>query len=228
MPTLRVPRRLRGPATSGNGGCACGLVAHALGRPVEVTLRAPPPLDAPLELRGLELLDGERPIATATDFDEPLDVIASVDFATAQAASASFRCRDHHPLPECFVCGTAREDGLRIWPGPVPGAEGVAAPWVPDASIADGDGLVPVEIVWGALDCPGYFGLGPDAPFMLLGRMAARVHRRPRVGEACVVRGWRLGGSGRKALAGSALWSGDELLGVARATWIQVDPARTG
>ena len=52
--TLLVPARYRGPATSGNGGCVAGALAHELGdtfgRAVTVTLRQPPPLDVTLRI----------------------------------------------------------------------------------------------------------------------------------------------------------------------------------
>ncbi|HEY3542877.1 MAG TPA: ASCH domain-containing protein, partial [Gaiellaceae bacterium] len=50
---LVIAARYRGPARSGNGGYTCGLVAGLLGgSDVEVTLRAPPPLDRPLRIVG--------------------------------------------------------------------------------------------------------------------------------------------------------------------------------
>jgi hypothetical protein len=55
----------------------------------------------------------------------------------------------------------------------------------------------------------------------VLGRLAARVLRAPDAGEHCVVAGWQLGADGRKLYAGTALWSDGELLGYARATWIE-------
>ena len=48
-PDLVVPARFNGPARSGNGGYVAGSLAarvpDAADRPVEVTLRRPPPLD---------------------------------------------------------------------------------------------------------------------------------------------------------------------------------------
>jgi hypothetical protein len=59
-------------------------------------------------------------------------------------------------FPDCFVCGTVRQpgDGLRIFPGPVPGRRLWAAPWTPDSSVAGTDGRVRPEVAWAALDCP--------------------------------------------------------------------------
>lgn len=43
--TIVIPRRFRGPLTSGNGGYTCGLLAGIVGGEAEVTLRLPPPLE---------------------------------------------------------------------------------------------------------------------------------------------------------------------------------------
>ena len=78
------------------------------------------------------------------------------------------------------------------------------------------------QLVWAALDCPGAFAVGFTARGeAVLGRMAARVDARPRVGERHVVIAWPLGEDGRKLYAGTALFaeSGD-LLGLSRQTWI--------
>jgi hypothetical protein len=78
------------------------------------------------------------------------------------------------------------------------------------------------EFVWCALDCPGAYACGlTSRGTLLLGRFAARVLRVPQAGERCVVAGWQLGGEGRKLDAGTALWADGELLGFARATWIE-------
>jgi hypothetical protein len=50
MPSIAINRRFRGPPTSANGGYVCGLVANVIGGSGEVTVRAPPPLDQPLEI----------------------------------------------------------------------------------------------------------------------------------------------------------------------------------
>jgi len=108
------------------------------------------------------------------------------------------------------------DEGLHIHPGPVGPGPLVAAPWVPRPDTAA------PEFVWCALDCPGAYACGlTSRGTLLLGRFAARVLRVPKAGERCVVAGWPLGGAGRKLEAGTALWSGGELLGYARATWIE-------
>jgi hypothetical protein len=156
-----------------------------------------------------------------------LDVPAPVDFETAEAASRSYIGFDRHPYPGCFVCGPARAegDGLRIFPGAVPGRRVVAAPWVPDRSLADELGRVRPEIVWSALDCPSWFGASTFSPFegaILLGRLTGAVHELPEAGQRCVCIGWLIAEEGRKVQCASALLAEDgRLLARARATWIK-------
>jgi len=98
-------------------------------------------------------------------------------------------------FPDCFVCGMNRRpgDGLRIFPGPVTGQGLWAAPWKPDPSVAGPDGRVRPEVVWAALDCPGYFAARSDGVPMLLGEFNAHVDRRVHISESCVIVGWRPG-----------------------------------
>ncbi len=248
---VRIPRRFRGPSHSGNGGVSSGLVAETLQQllkvegPVEVTLRAPPPLDTDLTVTavagGVEVHHGEQLVATAQPTELALQAPPPVTVAEAADARTRYRAKDRHPLPECFVCGIARpllsqdpadpEGSLGIHPGPVAGARTppvFASPWTPPGAVADADGRVRPEVLWGALDCPSFYGLGLDAPFSLLGRLAVRLARRPRAGERLVVLGFaRKPAEGRKQYSGAALYAGEELLGVSRAVWIEVVPSRS-
>ena len=45
-----VAQQFRGPPNSGNGGYVCGLMASRITGPATAMLRAPPPLDTPLDL----------------------------------------------------------------------------------------------------------------------------------------------------------------------------------
>lgn len=227
---LRIAERFCGPSDSGNGGYVSGLIAAHLGGPACITLRSPPPLGEPLRIQrmgngGLTLLDGDLTVAEAEHALPAPDVPAPVGFTEATAASADYRWRTGHPYPDCFVCGTDRgDDALRIFAGPVPGRDLVAAPWVPESNVCGTDGRVLTEVVWAALDCPSGFGAitgeaGVGA--LLLGRFTVVVHRRPARGEQCVVTGWSRGREGRKRFGGSALFSADgELYGTSEAIWI--------
>ncbi|MEM9193345.1 MAG: hypothetical protein AAGF12_29490 [Myxococcota bacterium] len=226
---LLVPHRYRGPKDSANGGYICGLVAQEFEEAVEVTLRAPPPLDTSLALNrnGLEgeLHAGDALVATVRAGDASTDVPAAPTLSEAEAASRRYEGATNHALPECFVCGPHREagDGLRIFPGPTSLGSLVACAWTPAQEFADESNKVRPEVIWAALDCPGYFGLRRPGVLALLGRMTARVIRSPVPEEPCIVTGWHLETDGRKSLAGAALFAADgELLANSKTTWIEI------
>ena len=215
-----VPGRYNGPPGSANGGYMCGLVAGVLGGVAEVTLRLPPPLERELEVvredGRVEIRDGEALVAEAEEAALDVEVPAAVSVEEATDASRRYAGFLHHAYNTCFVCGPAREDGLRVYAGPVEGRPGlVASPWTP------GEEPRP-ELVWAALDCPSGWAVDDfQREGVLLGRMAARVDRLPAAGEPHVVLGWRVRADGRKRHAGSALFTADgELLARARSTWL--------
>ncbi len=227
---VTIDRRFCGPPESGNGGYVCGLVAGLIGGIAEATLRRPPPLDRPLEVvrldgGGVTLRDGETVIAEAEPASVEIDIPEPVSFPDAEEAARSYIGFRHHPFPTCFVCGPQRAegDGLRIFPGPVAGRDVVAAPWTPDASLADANSTVRPEFAWAALDCPSGFAVITAETVAVLGRLAVKPVAPVRPGDRCVVTGWHLGEEGRKLHAGSALFShSGELRAVARATWVRI------
>jgi hypothetical protein len=220
---LIIPRRFNGPATSGNGGYVAGALAARLAPgAVQITLRAPTPLDVPLQLRpfgegGLSLHDADTLIAEAIPTQLPADLPPAPDLEQARAAGALGRMTARQRLGQedyetCFGCGIRRErDGLCIVPTEVDAATGVvAAEWVPDPSLPTDDaGQLRPEIIWAALDCPAGFAWSnrlTPTPLMMTGRMSAQVHRPLKPGEPCVVMGWPMGQDGRKYHAGTALF----------------------
>jgi hypothetical protein len=244
MPSITIDQRFCGPPNSGNGGYVCGLLAAHIGVSAEITLRAPPPLGCELELivdgdGAAELRDGATILATGRREHVDLSDIPTASFAEAEdAARRTPYDERNHQLPGCFVCGPGRApgDGLRIFTGPLApsadeGMDVMAAPWVPDANLAGQDGYVAPEFVWASLDCPtGHAGLGArrlgmsGAEAILLGRMSARVDKRPRPGDRCVVVAWPTGRERRKLFAhGALLGANGDVLAVARATWLVVE-----
>ena len=230
---VTIERRFRGPSESGQGGYSCGLLARAIGAPaVEVTLRAPPPLDVELELvgadDGVRLIREGRLIGEATALSElELDLPAPVSHEVAAAAADASPLHEHHAAPECFVCGPLREpgDGLQVLLGEVAGRALVASPCRFDASLPNHHGKLPTEIVWAVLDCPSGWAslLVPEVGTSVLGRMAARVLDEPEVGRGYVAVGWPLAHEGRKFDAGSALFALEgQPLAYARARWIEL------
>lgn len=240
MTPIIIDKRFCGPPNSGNGGYVCGRLARHIPGAAEVTLRAPPPLDKPLDAIATddgtwELRDGGNIVATGRATSVELARMEKAGFEEARAAELLTPVKPHeHPLPTCFVCGPARAkgDGLRIFTGPL-GRHSqnavLAASWTPDPNLAAEDGLVAPEFLWSALDCPyacnynQQSGSYDQAP-ILLGKMSARIEARPRPGERCVITAWPTGRDGRKRVAEAA--AHDEagtLLAVARATWIVVE-----
>ena len=215
-----IDRRFRGPDDSANGGYACGLIACSIDGSAVVTLRCPPPLDVALRVADGQVWDGDTLVAEVAPVHVDLEPLSPPSWAAAFAARALDL---NSPFPDCFVCGYARgDDALHIHPGPI-GTGVVAAPWVPR------DDTVGEEFVWAALDCPGAYATGVlGRGTVVLGRLAARVERVPAPGERCVVVGWSLGGEGRKHVAGTALYAGSKLLGVAQAVWIEPRSTTSG
>lgn len=234
--TITIARRFCGPPDSGNGGYVCGLLGQRLPGIVEVTLRAPPPLDHPLAVSadgagGLQLMDGDQLVATARPGTLDLELPPVPAWEDAAAASGRYIGLSGHLFPGCFVCGPDRDpgDGLRVFAGPVDGGDGqriVATHWTPDASLSDDQGHVRPEYAWAALDCPGYFAVCPTVRALLLGRLTVQLERPLRVGQSYLVLGWSTGGEGRKAFAGTALLDRDgQVMARAQAVWIALKDA---
>lgn len=175
----------------------------------------------------VELREGERLIATSTPTPLELEVPAPVSVAAATAAAIHYPGFRTMPDSGCFVCGPARTDGLRVFPGKLvhQSLECVAAPWQPDGSLAGTRNAVRPEFLWAALDCPGYFAASPDARPMLLGSIHCRIDDPLGIDEPCVIVGWSLGASGRKHRAATALYGvGGRPVARAIATWIELKP----
>jgi hypothetical protein len=226
-----IERRFRGPKASGNGGYTAGRVARFIDGDAEVTLRRPPPLERLLVVthQGERILvhDSANLVAEAEPTHLEIEVPEPPSRAEAEAAVADYAGFSRHAFPECFVCGTARApgDGLRLFPGWVPGRDLVAAPWEADPSLPATGGMVEPEISWAFLDCPGAWAMGrhlKGGP-VVLGRMAAHLVRPIPMGAAGVAVGWPLGQEGRKLYSGTAVFGPDGALhGYARQTWIVV------
>lgn len=230
MTAFSIARQFNGPPDSGNGGYVCGRLADFIDGAAVVTLRAPPPLETPIEIRRAgesisahvgETLIGE---AAPTTIEWPAPPAPSLGDATL--AEAGFRGFHTHFYPGCFTCGTARgvDDGLRIFTGPVAGRDMVATPWAPSAAWAAHDGLVTPEFIWGALDCPTYWAQARIGR-ALLARLALDIAERPRVGETLIVAAWPVSSAGRKHSARGALYRANgDVLARAEALWIELKP----
>jgi hypothetical protein len=245
--TVSIPEKFRGPPKSANGGYATG----AFGRwvrgglepgsgAIEVTLRAPVPLDQALAVEEIDadsvrVRDGDTLIAEAKRADLELEVPSPASWERALSVreqSPALKVAPHvwlggerlGPHPICFCCGAelSADLGLRVFVAPVPELEQVAAAWTCEPVFAAPSGEVPAEVLCTALDCPGQFAwYAKNTRTGLLGRLTVRIDRPVRAGEPCVVIGWTLGNEGKKFYAGTALFdSRGELCACAKAVWI--------
>lgn len=237
-----IARRFRGPNHSGNGGYVAGVVAAAVGPSAVVTLRKPIPLETPLTLertaQGARLMQGALLLGEAAADPGPDDAPGPVPLDLARAASARPLVEDAaHAAPHCWVCGPhAPPHALHIRTGatglaPEAGPP-AAAVWTPLPEHAAADGLVDPVHLWSALDCPSGVaamaaGPGPiETQYLLLGRIRARIERRPPPGPPLVVTARAAEREGRKRFAESAVHDAEgNRLALARATWFEIDPA---
>ena len=229
-----IESRFQGPPMMGHGGYVAGLLAERVEGPVQVTLRRPIPLDVPLDLVDLdggrvELRRGDELLVEAEPSTLDLDVPPAPTLAAARAAEAGspshYEGRGVHPT--CFGCGVGRDNGLRVFVGPVTveGSEQVAGTW-DTAPFTDPDGTVARRWVLAALDCPGAFAfISREVGAGLLGRIVFEQRREVPPGRETIVTGWQIGTDGRKLFAGTALFDdAGILLAAARATWFPWTP----
>lgn len=227
---FEIDERFCGPPRSGNGGYTCGRIARHLGGTPAIRLKVPPPVNTTLRLeytdQDARLFHETTLVGEARPCNLELQLPPAPSFEEAVAASRSYVGFVAHAFPGCFVCGPSRKagDGLRIFPGRVSGRSTLAAPWIPDASLAE-DGRIKPEFLWSALDCTGAFAVLPaeEGVTIVLGELCAALTGAIAPEEPCVVAGWPLGVAGRKRLAGSAVYAADgRVVALARAVWIEV------
>jgi hypothetical protein len=233
--TLIIGRAFNGPRLSGNGGYVGGVLAGRFdpsGGAVEITLRAPVPIETPLALArdaegALLLRDGATLIceARAGSVDHLAPPPPPGDWGEVMRRGTDGGSYPDSDFHTCIVCGRGRAvgDGLRVFgaPGPQPGQS--LSCYLPHAAHADDQGRILSEFLWGALDCPGAWAAHDPDDWRpaLTGRMTAKVLDRPRVGQRCAVVGWRLGAEGRKLYSGTALYTEQgKLCALAHCTWI--------
>jgi hypothetical protein len=234
---LTIPARFNGPPASGNGGYACGVLGALIAECATVRLHRPPPLDT--ELRAVEddgdwtLLAGQDLVAYGRADELDLDVPEPPSAEQAVAAERDYVGLHDHIFPTCFVCGPDRElgDGLRLFTGAVDGRGVVACGWRPTDDVGGETSAVDDRVVWGALDCPTYFGgiRGGFPDQAVLGSLTAKLLRSVEVGRLHVVIGWPLEQAQRRWFGGSAIFTDEgELCAFARGIWVRVDRSFPG
>jgi hypothetical protein len=235
--TITIAHGFNGPRLSGNGGYVGGLMAERYTRlfggdgTVEITLRAPIPIESPLQVMrddgALLLRDGETLLCEARtgSVDHLKPPPAPADWNEVMRRGEEGGSPPDSDFGDCIVCGRGRAvgDGLRVLGTHGPGAGRSLSCYVPHAVHADGEGRIRPEFLWGALDCPGAWAAQDPDDWRpaLTGRMTAKVLNRPQVGERCAVVGWRIGAEGRKLYSGTALYTEQgRLCAIGHCTWI--------
>ncbi|MFI5315827.1 MAG: hypothetical protein ACHQ6T_09005, partial [Myxococcota bacterium] len=213
---LLVAARFCGPPGVANGGYVAGCLARGMDGPVEVSLRAPTPLETPLEIAAADagarsLRHAGVELASAASSALVLEPRKPPDPSEIAARAGSCRALRTHPFPACFVCGPARAegDGLRVFPGTVSGSDAVAALWRPDESLCDARGRVAPEFIWAVLDCPSAFPLLESEAAqalepMVLAKLCVSLESDLRAGESACLVAWPIAQDGRRGVAGAA------------------------
>lgn len=234
---ITIAKRFCGPPDSGNGGYSAGLLGKRFEGAAQITLKKPIPIERPLGVRaegeGLALTDGDAPVMIARPDTLDLDIPMAPGLDAARVGRLRGTvAAETSPFRTCFVCGLDRAegDGMGLIAGPVAHAHTcghrlVAAPWTVGADLTEADGRAGAEFIWAALDCPGFFGAAASEPDLkaLLGRITARIWRRPAARETCMVAGWPISADGRKRLTGTAVYDAEgAVLAAAKAVWITI------
>ena len=239
MQEVVVENRFRGPPQSGNGGYVGGLFSRTIdpsGRGnVEVTLRSPIPLDNSMQVNRFEdgtatISDGETLIAQVKSVDWEMEVPAPPDWNDVRAVASKSLAfgsnlndllpgrKGFHPI--CFCCGVEHDTGLQVCVAPT--GDQVAAIWETKKSWGASDGLLPVEFLWTAMDCPGQFAyMEKGIRTGMLGRITAAITERPKAGETLLVTAWTILVEGKKHFAGAAIFDKTgKLYCKAKTVWI--------
>ncbi|KJY44800.1 hypothetical protein VR46_18355, partial [Streptomyces sp. NRRL S-444] len=231
--TITVPARLCGYPGVAFGGYVAGVLAtRAAAKTVRVDFRRPVPTDTPVRLAptaegGVRLVDGEHLLAAATPAEPAVEAPEAPSWEQARAAADAYRAAPPDGMVDCFGCGLHRTPatGLRLHCGRVPGSALVAAAWTAGPELGGADGLLPPELVWGALDCPGNAAgrlLDDRRAGAVTAALTARLLRPVPVGAGLVSYAWLLGTEGRKYRVGTALATAEgDLCAIGEALWVE-------
>ncbi|MFJ2820590.1 PaaI family thioesterase [Streptomyces toxytricini] len=231
--TITVPARLCGYPGVGFGGYVAGVLAsRAAAKTVRVDFRRPVPTDSPVRLAptpagGAELTGGDALLAAAAPAEPAVEAPPAPSWEQASAAADSYRAAPPDGMVDCFGCGLHRtpDTGLRLHCGRIPGTPLVAAAWTPGPGVGDAGGMLPAELVWGALDCPGNAAgrlLDDRRAGAVTASLTARLLRPVPIGSRLVSYAWMLGSDGRKYRVGTALATADgDLCALAEALWVE-------
>jgi len=227
-----IPGRFNGPPTSGNGGYSCGVLAAFIDGPARIRLHRPPPLDTALRVSeaedgAVQMFDGDTLVGSAVAAPLELDIPPAPSLQASQEAMSRFPCYEQHTFETCFVCGPGRpeHDGLELFTGSLADNEGIlASRWQPASDLSDAEGNLRPEILWSALDCPGYFAaMGDNLRPALLGELVGEIYSPAAGDQPYVVYAWSLGNEGRKFYGAAAVaTAAGEIMAASHSTWIEL------
>lgn len=237
MTTFTISPAYQGITGIAHGGYVAGLLAREIPGTAKVTLRLPPPLDTPLSVSpvnsvvglvdpaGRTIMDAEA--ATLSEVRLP---VATIDAARARPPHPRFA---DHPYPDCFVCGSARNDGLGLRIS-APDEEGVGlGVWRPSGSLLGDEGTVGSEFLWAAMDCLTVWSFAdrweePEWWPAVTGQIAVEQVAPAQADESHVVAGRLVDRQGRRVVVEGAITAANgELCARGRAVWVVI-PANPG
>ncbi|MFE3792247.1 hypothetical protein [Streptomyces goshikiensis] len=233
--TITVPERLHGYPGVAFGGYVAGVLAGRVdAQAVRVDFRRPVPTGTAVSFAdapdgGSALMDGELLLAAAAPAAwEAGELPGMPSWEEASAAAEAYRSAPPEGQVDCFGCGLDRTPatGLRLHCGQVAGRDLVATAWTPGPELATDAGVLPDELVWGALDCPGNAAgrlLDGRPAGAVTAALTARLLRPVPVlsGAGLVSYSWMRESGGRKYTVGTALaTAAGELCAVGEALWV--------
>lgn len=217
------------------GGITGGLMARRIGKEVEVVLKRPIPTGEEFDIvesnEGTKLLMEGDLAAVAHPTSVDIEVPEPVSWEDAKAASQSYLGHHDHPYAACFTCGNERSegDGLRIFAGPLADRSLLAAPWTPHSSHATSEGVLPLEYIWAAVDCPSIWAVmemadSESTDRVVSGRLALRQNAPIHADEPHVIMAWPFTRQGNTWPAAAAIFSAEgEVKAVAKHTLVVTD-----
>ena len=237
MDTFSIPSQFCGPPFSSNGGYFCGMVASFFDYPVEIRLKAPPPLNTPMQIhRGevqAQVFSDDKLIAQVRPCTEPCEPAPYISMEdAAQCSDAGLKgSLINHPFPGCFVCGPERSegDGMMVFTGPKAGTPLYGAKWHAHGAWSSNGTEIDPHYVWSALDCPSSgpaFATSVEAQSNIayvLGTLSIQIKQLPKVGNDYVIVCATDENHERRYRTRVSLYASDQsLLASGSAVWIQV------
>ncbi|GAB2729019.1 PaaI family thioesterase [Nocardia thraciensis] len=230
--TVILPEHVHGYPDVAFGGYVAGMLARRTGSPVvRVDFRSIVPVATEVGLGttdtgwALTAADG-RLLVEAAPADVTIETPTPPSWAEAKLATDAAVTSPERQVTDCYGCGAvcAPGRGLRLFPWLLPERDLIAAAWQPDPGLAADNGVLPPEIVWSALDCPGGvagIALGGMRYGAFTAALTATQLRPLLAGDEYISYAWPIRADGRKHTVGVALSTPEgDLCALAEALWI--------